>query len=198
MMRATRTARFLPSPSPEFRKFSILHFRVETGGCGAFTVYCTGLPLTQCITRTASFNRCQLLLVHTLLHFSSLLSLYIAVNMKFRPCIDLHHGQVKQIVGSTLCDDDNSPFINFSTNRPASDFAKMYQKDKLTGGHVIMLGSGNIDAVCTVDVLLLCCAVYFTLSLYIYIVYSNIYFHICWFSLFVPHYSIKIYRQNPR
>ncbi|KAL3903212.1 MAG: hypothetical protein SGARI_005476 [Bacillariaceae sp.] len=75
--------------------------------------------------------------------------------MKFRPCIDLHHGQVKQIVGSTLTDDtdekDNkttaaSLNTNFATDKPAADFAKLYQKDKLTGGHVIMLGPGNVEA----------------------------------------------------
>jgi len=69
--------------------------------------------------------------------------------MKFRPCIDLHHGQVKQIVGSTLSDSaSEAPSTNFSTERPAADFAKMYEKDELTGGHVIMLGPGNVEAVC--------------------------------------------------
>lgn len=68
--------------------------------------------------------------------------------MKFRPCIDLHHGQVKQIVGSTLSDSaSDTPSTNFSTERPASDYAKMYQRDELTGGHVIMLGPGNTEAV---------------------------------------------------
>lgn len=69
--------------------------------------------------------------------------------MKFRPCIDLHSGQVKQIVGSTLKDDpsgENDLATNFSTDRPAASFAEMYCKDKLTGGHVIMLGPGNTTA----------------------------------------------------
>jgi phosphoribosylformimino-5-aminoimidazole carboxamide ribotide isomerase len=68
--------------------------------------------------------------------------------MKFRPCIDLHNGQVKQIVGSTLTDktEDASLNTNFETDRPATDFAEMYLKDKLTGGHVIMLGPGNTEA----------------------------------------------------
>ena len=75
--------------------------------------------------------------------------------MKFRPCIDLHSGQVKQIVGSTLTDDagDKTPAetdtdlaTNFATDRPASSYAEMYLKDQLTGGHVIMLGPGNTDA----------------------------------------------------
>ena len=71
--------------------------------------------------------------------------------MKFRPCIDLHSGQVKQIVGSTLNDDPSkeatAPSTNFETDRPAADYAKMYLRDKLTGGHVIMLGPGNTEAV---------------------------------------------------
>lgn len=74
--------------------------------------------------------------------------LLFSATMKFRPCIDLHNGQVKQIVGSTLSDSaSEAPSTNFSTERPASDFAKMYQRDGLTGGHVIMLGPGNTEAV---------------------------------------------------
>jgi phosphoribosylformimino-5-aminoimidazole carboxamide ribotide isomerase len=66
--------------------------------------------------------------------------------MKFRPCIDLHQGQVKQIVGSTLShenDSRNAVATNFSTTRPAAEFASLYQKDGLTGGHLIMLGPSN-------------------------------------------------------
>ncbi len=70
--------------------------------------------------------------------------------MKFRPCIDLHNGQVKQIVGSTLTDNTTeakaSLDTNFETDRPAADYAKMYLDDALTGGHVIMLGPGNQEA----------------------------------------------------
>ncbi|KAL3944992.1 MAG: hypothetical protein SGBAC_000912 [Bacillariaceae sp.] len=68
--------------------------------------------------------------------------------MKFRPCIDLHNGQVKQIVGSTLNDEKESDKLNtnFETDRPSQDYAKMYQNDKLLGGHVIMLGPGNTEA----------------------------------------------------
>jgi phosphoribosylformimino-5-aminoimidazole carboxamide ribotide isomerase len=72
--------------------------------------------------------------------------------MKFRPCIDLHQGQVKQIVGSTLTDSkstngkESGVATNFATNKPATDFAELYRRDHLLGGHVIMLGSGNDDA----------------------------------------------------
>lgn len=64
--------------------------------------------------------------------------------MKFRPCIDLHNGRVKQIVGSTLADDRQSELrVNFSSEQPSSFYANMYKEDGLTGGHVIMLGPGN-------------------------------------------------------
>ena len=66
---------------------------------------------------------------------------------KFRPCIDLHQGKVKQIVGSTLSDDPGQgPVTNFEATKPSQDFAAMYQRDGLPGGHVIMLGPGNEEA----------------------------------------------------
>lgn len=61
----------------------------------------------------------------------------------FRPCIDLHDGKVKQIVGGTLSDDGGWLKTNFISDRPASWFASKYRVDKLFGGHVIMLGAGN-------------------------------------------------------
>ncbi|MEW6427202.1 MAG: phosphoribosylformimino-5-aminoimidazole carboxamide ribotide isomerase [Thermodesulfobacteriota bacterium] len=63
--------------------------------------------------------------------------------MKFRPCIDLHHGQVKQIVGSTLTDDGAALRTNFTADQPPSYYAGLYRRDQLPGGHVIMLGPGN-------------------------------------------------------
>lgn len=66
--------------------------------------------------------------------------------MRFRPCIDLHRGRVKQIVGSTYSDTDDGLVTNFETERPPADFAAMYRRDGLPGGHVIMLGPGNEDA----------------------------------------------------
>jgi phosphoribosylformimino-5-aminoimidazole carboxamide ribotide isomerase len=59
----------------------------------------------------------------------------------FRPCIDLHEGKVKQIVGGTLGATDLR--TNFISEKPAAWFAGLYQRDQLTGGHVIMLGPGN-------------------------------------------------------
>lgn len=61
----------------------------------------------------------------------------------FRPCIDLHEGRVKQIVGGSLSDSGSSLRTNFVSDRPAKWFAELYRKDDLRGGHVIMLGPGN-------------------------------------------------------
>jgi phosphoribosylformimino-5-aminoimidazole carboxamide ribotide isomerase len=69
--------------------------------------------------------------------------------MKFRPCIDLHNGKVKQIVGSTLRDDNKNLVTNFETKQPSSFFGAMYKRDNLYGGHVIMLGPGNEQAAFT-------------------------------------------------
>jgi phosphoribosylformimino-5-aminoimidazole carboxamide ribotide isomerase len=63
----------------------------------------------------------------------------------FRPCIDLHEGRVKQIVGGTLVE-DAKPRTNFVSEKPASWYADLYRRDALTGGHVIMLGAGNETA----------------------------------------------------
>ena len=62
---------------------------------------------------------------------------------KFRPCIDLHDGKVKQIVGSTLRDDEAGPNTNFVSAHSSSYYASLYKRDGLIGGHVIMLGKGN-------------------------------------------------------
>lgn len=66
--------------------------------------------------------------------------------LEFRPCIDLHDGKVKQIVGSTLGHKDQDVIENFISNHDSSYYAKMFAKDQLTGGHVIMLGDGNEEA----------------------------------------------------
>ncbi|MDG2486458.1 MAG: phosphoribosylformimino-5-aminoimidazole carboxamide ribotide isomerase [Roseibacillus sp.] len=62
---------------------------------------------------------------------------------KFRPCIDLHEGKVKQIVGESLRDQGPGPIENFVASEPPAWFANRFRNDELTGGHVIMLGSGN-------------------------------------------------------
>jgi len=64
--------------------------------------------------------------------------------MKFRPCIDLHEGKVKQIIGGTLdAGGDGSASVNFVSDRGAAYYAEMYRCSDLPGGHVIMLGPGN-------------------------------------------------------
>ncbi|PKA66713.1 1-(5-phosphoribosyl)-5-[(5-phosphoribosylamino)methylideneamino] imidazole-4-carboxamide isomerase, chloroplastic [Apostasia shenzhenica] len=63
----------------------------------------------------------------------------------FRPCIDIHKGKVKQIVGSTLEDstEKNTLITNFESGKSAAEFAHLYKQDGLTGGHVIMLGADD-------------------------------------------------------
>src|SRR5262249_12337460 len=61
----------------------------------------------------------------------------------FRPCIDLHEGKVKQIVGGTLGGDPGQLRTNFVSDRSASWYADLYRRDGLKGGHVVMLGPGN-------------------------------------------------------
>jgi len=69
----------------------------------------------------------------------------------FKPCIDLHHGKVKQIVGGSLRDaldgqvgsSASSAKENFVSELPAAHYAELYRRDGLTGGHVIQLGAGN-------------------------------------------------------
>ncbi|KAL8861445.1 MAG: hypothetical protein Q9178_002318 [Gyalolechia marmorata] len=62
---------------------------------------------------------------------------------KFRPCIDLHSGQVKQIVGATLSDTSSGLRTNHVSTLPASHFGNLYREHGLTGAHVIMLGPEN-------------------------------------------------------
>ncbi len=65
----------------------------------------------------------------------------------FRPCIDLHEGVVKQVVGGTFgSGDDAAVKENFVSERPAAHYAGLYRDDRLAGGHVIMLGAGNEEA----------------------------------------------------
>ena len=65
--------------------------------------------------------------------------------MHFRPCIDLHEGKVKQIVGSTLRDGAGAD-TNFVSTLPPAHYADLYYQNGLTGGHVIQLGPGCASA----------------------------------------------------
>lgn len=59
--------------------------------------------------------------------------------MKFRPCIDIHNGKVKQIVGGSLSDKGDSAIENYASELNADFYAEMYKKDGLKGGHIILL-----------------------------------------------------------
>lgn len=59
--------------------------------------------------------------------------------MKFRPCIDIHNGKVKQIVGGSLRDKGDAAVTNFASGLDASYYANMYKRDGLKGGHIILL-----------------------------------------------------------
>lgn len=59
--------------------------------------------------------------------------------MEFRPCIDIHNGKVKQIIGGSLKDETNAAKENFVSKQDASFYAEFYKKNKIKGGHVILL-----------------------------------------------------------
>ena len=61
--------------------------------------------------------------------------------MEFRPCIDIHNGKVKQIVGGSLKDSGDQAQENFVSEQDAAFYAALYQKNKLKGGHIILLNS---------------------------------------------------------
>jgi len=65
---------------------------------------------------------------------------------RFRPCIDLHAGEVKQIVGGTLDSTSEALKTNYVSKHPSSYYARLYKDNALTGAHVIMLGPGNDKA----------------------------------------------------
>ena len=59
--------------------------------------------------------------------------------MEFRPCIDIHNGQVKQIVGGSLKDRGDQATENFVADKGADYYARLYQKYGIKGGHIILL-----------------------------------------------------------
>src|SRR2546428_8866547 len=64
----------------------------------------------------------------------------------FRPCIDLHEGKVKQVVGGTMNNDPSKVRANYVSERSSAWYAELYKRDGLRGGHVVMLGPGNEEA----------------------------------------------------
>lgn len=99
-----------------------IDYHIETGRHGRIVM---SPPPAQC---DGNFS---------LLTFSSTMT-------RFRPCIDLHEGRVKQIVGGSL--DTGELRTNFVSDRDAAWFAARYSEDGLRGGHVIKLGPGNDEA----------------------------------------------------
>ena len=65
--------------------------------------------------------------------------------MKFRPCIDIHNGKVKQIVGGSLKDAGDQAEENFVSEQDAAFFARLYQNKKLSGGHIILLNPSSSE-----------------------------------------------------
>lgn len=65
--------------------------------------------------------------------------------MEFRPCIDIHNGKVKQIVGGSLKDAGELARENFVSDQDAEFFADLYKKAGLKGGHVILLNSAQSE-----------------------------------------------------
>ena len=65
--------------------------------------------------------------------------------MKFRPCIDIHNGKVKQIVGGSLLDQGDQAEENFEADQDADYFAELYKRDGLKGGHVILLNPSSSE-----------------------------------------------------
>ena len=63
--------------------------------------------------------------------------------MRFRPCIDIHNGKVKQIVGGSLKDLGDRAQENFVSEQDAAFYAKLYQKNSLKGGHIILLNASD-------------------------------------------------------
>ena len=63
--------------------------------------------------------------------------------MRFRPCIDIHNGSVKQIVGGSLRDEGDAARENFVSVQDASFYAKLYQKKEIKGGHIILLNPAS-------------------------------------------------------
>ena len=65
--------------------------------------------------------------------------------MEFRPCIDIHNGKVKQIVGGSLADEADYAKENFVSDMRAADYAALYRKKGLRGGHIILLNAKDSE-----------------------------------------------------
>lgn len=63
--------------------------------------------------------------------------------MQFRPCIDIHNGRVKQIVGGSLSDAGNHALENYVSEQDAGFYAHLYKEKGITGGHIILLNKAG-------------------------------------------------------
>lgn len=63
--------------------------------------------------------------------------------MKFRPCIDIHNGSVKQIVGGSLKDAGDRALENFVSGQDAAFYAGLYREKGISGGHIILLNPAS-------------------------------------------------------
>ena len=65
--------------------------------------------------------------------------------MQFRPCIDIHNGAVRQIVGGSLKDEGDQAITNFTSEYDARFYANLYRKDGIRGGHIILLNPSTSE-----------------------------------------------------
>lgn len=65
--------------------------------------------------------------------------------MEFRPCIDIHNGKVKQIVGGSLKDIGNQAAENFVSEQDACFYAHLYKEAGIRGGHIILLNARDSE-----------------------------------------------------
>lgn len=65
--------------------------------------------------------------------------------MRFRPCIDIHNGRVKQIIGGSLNDSGNQAKENFASEKDSTYYAELYRRDGLKGGHIIILNPATSE-----------------------------------------------------
>ena len=63
--------------------------------------------------------------------------------MEFRPCIDIHNGKVKQLVGGSIADTSDQAQENFVSEKPAAWYASLFEEKGLKNGHVVVLNSKN-------------------------------------------------------
>ncbi|XP_020241210.1 1-(5-phosphoribosyl)-5-[(5-phosphoribosylamino)methylideneamino] imidazole-4-carboxamide isomerase, chloroplastic-like isoform X3 [Asparagus officinalis] len=85
---------------------------------------------------------------------SQFVRLVVKCGVRFRPCIDIHEGKVKQIVGSTLQDSAEGTLVtNFESDKSPAEYATLYKKDELAGGHVIMLGADAASKCAAIEAL---------------------------------------------